>query len=443
MKNFPNAFVIILSVIIFSWVLTYIIPSGTFDRISDESTGVTQVINNSYHPIDAEKLSLFDLFLAIPRGISGRVETILLILFTGGCFYVIEKTGALTESLDKLVYILKGREVLSLIILSTVFLIGGMTIGLQEEVIAMTPILLTFGRSLGYNKFTIILMSYGSAVLGSSFSPSNPFAVIIAQREAQLPLMSGTNLRLVVLAIAFLLWIIFLIRYAYRNKIDREITPNQNTKISTRSFIIVSMLALTFAIVVYGLLKLEWGFNEITASFFVCGILAGLIGRMSFNKTCETYIDGFKEMIFAAILLGLANSISLILREGQVIDTIVHALFGPLQYLPPTLSAVIMMVSQTILHFPIPSYSGQAVLTMPILVPLSDLIGISRQVCVLAYQYGAVMMDMLVPTNGALMAILAISDTTYDKWLRFAWKPTVLILALAALVLVIAVLIGY
>jgi uncharacterized ion transporter superfamily protein YfcC len=443
MKNFPNAFVIILNTIIFSWVLTYIIPTGTFDRISDESTGVTQVINNSYHRIEANKLSMFDLFLAIPRRISDRIETILLILFTGGCFYVIEKTGALTESLDKLVYLLKGREVLSLIILSTVFLIGGITIGLQEEIIAMTPILLAFGRSLGYSKFTIILMSYGSAVLGSSFSPSNPFAVIIAQREAQLPLMSGTNFRLIVLAIAFLLWIIYLIRYAQKNRIEREVNPEQNTKITTRSFIIVSMLVLTFAIVSYGLLQLEWGFNEITASFFVCGILAGLIGRMSFNKTCETYVDGFKEMIFAAILLGLANSISLILREGMIIDTIVQALFNPLQYLPPTLSTVIMMVSQTILHFPMPSYSGQAVLTMPILVPLSDLIGISRQVCVLAYQYGAVMMDMLVPTNGALMAILAISGTPYNKWFQFAWKPTSMILIFASIVLVIAVLIGY
>ena len=380
---------------------------------------------------------------AFVRGIIGRADVIVLILLLGGCFYVIEKTGALSQGLGKLVELLKGKEVLGLIIVSVIFTAAGATIGMQEELIAMMPILLVFGASLGYNKFTTIYMSYGFAVLGSSFSPSNPFAVVLAQKEAGLTLLSGSEFRLIVFLVVFIIWILYLINYSSKNRVEKIEMSSHNKSISVRSKIILFLLCLTFGIVIYGLLKLDWGFNEISASFFVLGIISGLIGKLGVNETGEAYISGFKEMVFAAMLIGFANSISLILKEGMIIDSIVNVLFGPLQYLPASLSAVLMMVSHSVLHFPIPSYSGQAVMTMPILLPLSDLIGLSRQTCVLAYQYGAVMADIFVPTNGALMAILAISGISYNKWVKFIVKPTFLIFLLAAISIIIAVTIGY
>jgi uncharacterized ion transporter superfamily protein YfcC len=190
------------------------------------------------------------------------------------------------------------------------------------------------------------------------------------------------------------------------------------------------------------MVKLEWGFYEMSALFFVVGVVAGLIGHLGVNGTAIAYVEGFREMTFAAILIGVANSIPLILQKGIIIDSIVYGIFTPLQFLPAGLSAITMMFSQLLLHYPIPSYSGQAILTMPILSPLSDLIGLSRQVCVLAYQYGAVMMDLIVPTNGALMAVLAIAGISYDKWFRFIWKPMLIILTLAAVALVVAVMTG-
>ena len=443
MKKFPNAFIIIIGVIILSWVLTYIIPQGRYERIIDPESGITEVVNNSYQKINGDQLSAFDMLMAIPKGIEGRADIIVLILLLGGCFYVIEKTGALSQGLGKLVHVLKGKEVLALILVSLIFTAAGATIGLQEEVIAMMPILLLFGKSLGYNSFTIIYMSYGSAVLGSSFSPSNPFAVIIAQKEAGLPLISGSEFRLIVLFIAFVFWVLYLIKYANKNKIVKIEMSSANQAISFRSQIILSLLCVTFGIVTYGLLELEWGFIEMSASFFALGIVSGLIGKLGVNQTGEAYISGFKEMIFAAMIIGLANSISLILKEGMIIDSIVYGLFGPLQYLPASFSAVLMMVSHTLFHFPIPSYSGQAVMTMPVLVPLSDLIGLSRQTCVLAYQYGAVMADMFVPTNGALMAVLAISGISYNKWFRFVLKPSFLMLLIGAISIIIAVAIDY
>jgi uncharacterized ion transporter superfamily protein YfcC len=235
-----------------------------------------------------------------------------------------------------------------------------------------------------------------------------------------------------------------LIRYANKNKVEKEkdtsFTPHS---ISRKSVIILTLTALAFAIMIYGLLGLGWGFNEMSAEFFVLGISAGLIGNLGINGTSEAYIDGFKEMIFAAMIIGLANSITLILRQGMIIDSIIYGLFNPLQYLPRSVAAVSMMVSQAILHFPVPSNSGQAIMTMPILSPLSDLVGISRQVCVLDYQYGAATMDMLVPTNGALMAIIAVSGISYNKWFSFAIRPTIIILTMCALAIVVAVFIGY
>ena len=443
MKKFPNAFVILVAVIIFAWMLTYIIPQGSYQRFLDEATGITRVLNNSYQSIDAEHLSVLDLMLSIPRGIIGRADAIVLILLIGGSFYVIEKTGALNQGLAKLVKTLKGKETVALIVVSALYTAGGVTIGMQEEIIAMIPILLLFGKSLGYNTLTVILMSYGSAVIGSSFSPSNPFAVLIAQKEAGLALLSGSQLRIVVLLMAFVVWTGYLIRYANKNRIEKIKMPTAHESMSTQSKVILSLLAVTFAGVTYGLLYLDWGFNEMSASFFALGIVSGLIGKLGINGTGESYIEGFKEMMFASIILGLANSISLILQEGMIMDTIVYGLFGPLKYLSPSVSAVAMMISHSFLHFPVPSYSGQAVLTMPILVPLSDLIGLSRQTCVLAYQYGAVMADMIVPTNGALMAVLALCNIPYNTWLKFVLKPTLLILLVAAMALIIAVAIGY
>ncbi|MFC4218705.1 YfcC family protein [Flagellimonas marina] len=443
MKKFPNAFVLLIAVILFAWILTYIIPQGSYQRVLDEATGTTKVLNDSYQQINSKNLSVLDLILSVPRGIIGRADAIVLILLIGGCFYVIEKTGAFNQGLFKLVNILEGKETLALILVSALFTAGGVTIGMQEEVIAMIPILLLFGKSLGYNTFTILLMSYGSTVIGSSFSPSNPFGILIAQKEAGLPLLSGSELRLVVLGIVFVVWTIYLIRYANKNKIEKIKMPSTHESMTTRSKVILLLLGTTFFGVTYGLLFLEWDFNEMSATFFALSIVAGIIGKLGINGTGESYIEGFKEMMFASIILGLANSISLVLKEGMIMDTIVYGLFGPLKYLPPSISAVSMMVAHSLLHFPVPSYSGQAVLTMPILIPLSDLIGLSRQICVMAYQYGAIMADMIVPTNGALMAVLALCNVPYNKWLRFALKPTLLILLIAALALVAAVALGY
>jgi len=443
MKKFPNAIVIILSVIFVAWILTFIVPQGTYERAFNEVTERTTVVQDSYQQQEFANLSAFDLLLAIPEGIIGRADLMVLILILGGCFYLIEKTGALNQALNQLIILLRGKESLALVIISILFVTAGFTIALQEEIIAMTPILLLFGRSIGYNATTVVSASFGSAILGAAFSPFNPFGVVIAQKEAGVELLSGYEFRLIILAIASVAWIIYLLRNANKNRIEKTVQNLTIETLTSRNIVIISLLVITFSVVTFGLITLDWGFNEMSACFFGLGLLSGLIANFGFNKTTDIYIDGFKEMVFAAMIIGLANSVSVILKDGMIIDTIVYGLFGPLQHLPPAASAVLMMVSHSILHFPVPSTSGHAILTMPILTPLADLIGMSRQVCVLAYQYGAIIMDLIVPTNGATMAVIAIAGIKYKDWIKFIYKPVLLLFAIAVFAVLTAVQIGY
>ena len=442
MRKLPNAFTLILTIICLTWVATFVIPMGSYTRIVDSDSGRTTVQNGSFKEIQGEALNFFDLMLAVPEGLIGRADLIVLIFLLGGCFYIIEKTGALGQGLQWMVDRLKGQDWVALVIVSIIFATGGVTIGMQEEFIALTPLLIAFSRSLGYNAFVAIGMSFGAAVLGAAFSPMNPFAVVLAQQEAELPSLSGIGFRLVFLLIALVVYILFLWRYARVNKVEKQAMSATREAITTRSGLILLMVALTFGVVTYGLLLLDWGFNEISACFFLLGILTGLLARLGISRTSLMYVEGMKEMTYAVVILGLVNSIPLLLEKGQILDTIIHAAFTPMEGIPPAFSALGMMGSQALLHLPITSYSAQALMTMPVLIPLSDLVGVSRQVCVLAYQYGAVNTDMIAPTNGALMAILAVANISFDQWVKFAWKPLLLCFAVAVLAVLTGVYIG-
>ena len=442
--RFPNTLVIMIGFILFASLLAYTIPQGEYTRETDSATGRTIVVPGSFHHVPVKSLSVFQIMLSVPEGIIGRADLIVLILLLGGCFYVIERTGALRQGIIYMTSRLRGREEVALLTLGLLFALGGVFEGLQEEIIPMTTVVLLFSRRLGYNPYVAVAISYGAAVIGGAFSPINPFGIVIAQKVAELPFLSGAGYRLIILLLAFALWMAMVIRYANSNKVSKErSTEDVVISMERKHVIILGLLLLAFAILVMGMLSFDWGFNEISAEFFVLGICAGLIGGLGINGTSEAYIEGFREMTFACVIIGLANSISVVLQKGIIIDSIIHGLFLPLAYLPVSAAAILMMLSQALLHLPIPSYSGQAIVTMPVLVPLSDLIGLSRQVTVLAYQYGAIVMDMLVPTNGALMAILVIAGIPFDQWLKFALKPTLIIMILSSIAITVAVFIGF
>ncbi len=402
------------------------------------------VTQGSFKTIDARQLSPFEIILCIPKGIIAGGEVIALIFLVGGCFYVIERTGALKEGVTYLALKMNGKEEMTLLFIAFFFAMGGGLQAMQEEIIPLIPILIILGKRLGYKPLVMVAISYGAAIIGATFSPLNPVGTVLAQKLAGVPFLSGGIFRLISFLIGFSLWMLMVIRYANRNKIEKQTEPSSTSVLISPQNKIILCLTLTASIILtYGFLAWSWGLNEISAEFFVLGVTAGLIGKLGINETFKAYGDGMKEMTFAAMILGLAYGISLVLKEGVIIDSIIYGLFTPLQNLPTTLSAVGMMVSHSLFHIAVPSYSGHAVLTLPILVPLSDLIGLSREICILAFQFGAILMDLLIPTNGALMAVIALAGIPFNEWFAFAFKRTLVISLLGAITIIVAGMIGF
>ena len=434
--SFPHPMVLMVLCLIVAAAASYILPAGEYDRKDDPATGRKVVVAGTYHRVPQTPVQPFDMFVAIPKGMSDAASVIFLVFLVGGAFTVVDQTGALRHGVDWLVTKLQDKETLVIPIICIAFATGGVLENMQEEIIAMIPVLVLLTRRLGFDLLVAVAISVGAAMIGASFSPINPFQVGIAQKLAALPLLSAWQFRVAFLAIALTIWILATMRYAKRNRIKQDKTEAVSHKpIDTRQFIILILVIITFGIFVYGVLNLGWDFDQMSALFFIMGIVAGLIGRLGITGTSEAFVEGFRSMAFAGLLIGFARAIYVVMNDGHIIDTIVYGLFTPISSLPVALCAAGMMVVHTAIHFPVPSVSGHAVLTMPILVPLSDLLGIPRQVTVLAYQYGAGLCEMITPTNGALMAILAASGVRFEKWIKFV-VPIYLILFLLGLIAV-------
>ncbi len=359
----------------------------------------------------------------------------------GGSFYVIDKTGTFQAGLNYLVTKFKNAKATLLTIVGTAFAAGGALNGLQEEVIAMMPVLIMLSNRIGYSKVAAVGISLGCALIGGTFGPVNPFGVVIAQTLAEVTLFSGALFRMVFFVIALAFWIIYIIKTG-KTETDISEETEEGVALESRHVVILGLMMLAFAISIYGIIKMGWDFNEMSAVFFAMGLSAGVIGKLGINGTAKVYSEGFGELIFAGVIVALAGSISVVINEGKIIDTIVLGLFTPLKDLPTMVSAVGMMISHIIIHVPVPSTSGQAALTMPLLTPLGDLIGLSRQVVVLAYQYGAGLTDLLTPTNGGMMAVLVAGGVSYKDWFKYAWKPTLVLVVIGALGIITAVLIN-
>jgi uncharacterized ion transporter superfamily protein YfcC len=442
--RFPHSLTLLVVCILLAAVLTHILPAGEFQRHEDPSTGRTVVIAGTYAHVDPQPVGPFATLIAIPKGIEDAGSVVVLIFLVGGAFAVVERAGTLGRLVRWLVGKLSRRRALVIPIASVVFALGGVTEHTSEELIAFVPALLLLCRSLGLVPLVIVAMSLGSAAIGAAFGPVDPFSVLIAQRLAQLTPGSGLGFRLLFLVPALVIWIWGTMRYAERTRTAPTTTGDEvgSTSLEPRDVVIVGSIIAALALYVYGAQNLDWEFDQLSALFFAVGVLAGILGRLGPDGTAEAFVDGFRSMAYAGLLVGFARAIYVVLSEGKIVDTIVSGLFAPIGGLPPAISAMGMMVAHTAIHFPVPSSSGHAVLTLPLLVPLSDLIGLSRQVTVLAYQYGAGLCEILTPTNGALMAMLAASGVRFEDWLRFVLPLWGLLATLGAAAIAVAVATG-
>ena len=449
--------------IVLAMLLSYVVPAGEFVRQTDAATGRSVVVPGSYHAVPATPVSPLAMLVDVPKGMLDAGAVIFLIFLAGGAFTVVDQTGALRFGVDWLMRKLRGRENLIIPLVATLFATMGALENMGEEIIPLVPVLLLLMGRMGYPPLTAVAASAGAAFVGASFSPINPFQVGIAQKLAQLPLLSGGAYRLVFLALALALWIWGVLRHANRNRMMPAADPDVAASAAqaetyatatdtaadmaaagspVRHGLVLALLLGTFAVFAYGVFKLSWDFEQMAALFLALGIVAGLAGGLGLTGTAEGFVVGFRDVAFSAMVIGFARAIFVVLEQGHIVDTIVRALAEPLGQLPVTLAALGMVAVQTALHVPVPSGSGQATLTMPLLVPLSDLIGLSRQVTVLAFQYGAGLCELITPTNGTLVAMLAATGVRFEQWLKFVWPLYLGLLALGIISVVLGIALG-
>ncbi|KAA9327035.1 YfcC family protein [Hymenobacter busanensis] len=449
--RFPHPLVLLFAFILLAVAASYVLPAGRFARRHDTATDREVVVPGSYQRVAATPVSPLAAFTAIPKGLQEAADVIFLVFLAGGAFTVVDQTGALRRGVDWLLLKLSGREVLVIPVVALLFATMGALEHMQEEIVPLVPVLLVLMRRMRYPAITAAAVSLGAAAVGAAFSPMDPFQVGIAQKLAGLPLLSGAGFRLVFLAGALLIWIGGTMRFALKHRVPAAADPITSTDEQAdaaeheqghRHGLVLLLLLVTFAFFTYGVLELGWDFGQMTALFLALGIAAGLVGGLGLTGTAEGFISGFRDMAFSAVLIGFARAIFVVLEQGQIVDTIVNGLSAPLAQLPVVLSALGMLVVHTALHLPVPSTSGQAVLTMPILTPLSDLLGLSRQVTVLAYQYGAGLCELITPTNGALMAIVAACGVRFDQWWKFVLPLYLLLIALAIVAIVLGIALG-
>ncbi|MHB8839872.1 MAG: YfcC family protein, partial [Gemmatimonadaceae bacterium] len=325
--HLPHPMVLLLACVLVAAALTHVIPAGEFDRREDAVTGRTVVVANTYHRVEAQPVGAFDAFVAVPRGFVAGAEVIVLVLLVGGAWTVVDKAGTLRALVDWLVGKFGQLRYLAVVILSLAFAAGGALENMGEEIIPLVPVLLLLCQGFGYDALTAAALSVGSAMVGSAFSPLNPFQAGIALKLSQLPLLSGAALRTGLLLVAISLWMWWTIRHAEKHRVEPDAAHRpSHVTFDVRQRIILLLVIAPFVAYVIGVLNYGWGFNELSAAFFIAGLAVGVVGRLGVQGTVDAYFDGMRSVTAAAVLIGVARSISLVLEDGRVIDTILQGL---------------------------------------------------------------------------------------------------------------------
>ena len=446
----PHTYALLMCIIAVSAILTYIIPAGEYDR--EQRDGQTVVVDGSYHEVAQQGASFLDIFRAIPEGLLSGGEIVFYIFLVGGAFGIVHQTGAFENGVHKAMRALGNMKILMIPLTMLVFSILGFSIGLAEETIIFVPIGILIARTLGYDAMTGAAMVILGAASGFIGGMLNPFTVGVAQKVAEIPMFSGWELRSVIYIFILIAAISSVMWYAAKIKrhpersvvlnLEKEDAHHQQ-EVKQERFTKRQMISLLFIIAaillnVYGIFSYGWSFNQMSANFILAGLLSGFIGGLGFNGTFDAMINGMKEILFGAMIVGFAKGIIVILENGKIIDTLVHGMTTLLTDVPSYIVIVLMFILQFMLNFFIPSGSGQALTTMPLMVPISDLLDINRQITVLAFQYGDSISNVLFPTSAVLMGVLAVAKISYIQWIKFAWKIILLWVIICAIAMNIA-----
>ncbi len=470
----PHVFVLLLGVIAACSILTWVIPSGSYQRETKVIEGHerTLLVPGTYQPVakhyslesallgdhvqdKASPIGLVTFLAAVPRGMEGAADIIFFIFIIGGTFGILQRTGVITAAIDRLLRKLGNRSSVLTIVLMVVLGIGGSTLGMGEEFIPLIPVFLIVAKRLGYDRIYGMALVIVATEVGFAASTTNPFTVYVAQGIAELPLASGMGLRIIFFVVAMAIAVTYLIIYGNRIKKDpsRSIMAGDSFEIHDagegavpyRSYhtTILLVSGLIFLFIVYAVQQYGWWMDKMAGGFLLMGILAAVFAKLPLEEATKAFIKGMEEMVVAALVVGFAKGISVVLSEAQVMDTIVHGAAGVLSLIPRYLAAIGMLLFESSLNLLIPSGSGQAAVTVPLMAPLSDILGISRQTAVFAFTCGDGFSNSVIPTSGILMAMLSLAKIPYGKWLKFMLPLFGLLMGLSAIFLVFAVAVGY
>ncbi len=453
-----HTYVILFSIIIIMTICTYIIPAGEYNRVEDAASGKMVVDPASYTLLEQSPVSVFDLFKSVPNGMNAASEIIFFIFIVGGSFNVIMATGAIESGIGRVALNTRKKDKILIPLILFVFSLAGGTFGMSEEAIVFVPIGVALARAIGYDALVgMSIVSLGAAC-GFSSGFMNPFTVGVAQGIAEVPMFSGIALRLVVWVVMLTVTTIYILRYATKIKnnpelsIVRELELQEKENIidldqvkpmTGRDTLIIFTVVAGLVCIVYGVFQYGWYITEICAIFLAMGIVSGAIAGFNPSKMAQEFVAGAKGIVFGALVVGFARGILVVMQQGMIIDSLVHGMAQVISILPKSIAAVGMMVVQVIINFFIPSGSGQAAATMPIMTPLADVIGLTRQTAVLAYQFGDGFTNSIIPTSAVLMANLSVAKISYDKWLKYILPLMGIWVVMGAIFMVIATIINY
>ncbi len=470
----PHVFVLLAGVILFSSLLTYFVPSGHYDRQKKVVGSLTRnvVVPGSFKETakhfslrglilgdaadgKASPVSIVQFLSSIPRGMQEAADIIFFIFIIGGVFGILQRSGMIVAVLHKLLDKFGHSAPLLTVIIMTAVAIGGSTLGMGEEFIPLVPVFLLVSKELGYDRIYGLAIVMLAADVGFAAATTNPFTVNIAQGIAELPLNSALGFRAIFLFFILATTITYVLRYGAKLKKDPgnsimagdpfDISGYKDEKVpltSGRKWILITAI-LIFAFILFAVQNYGWWLNEMAGGFIFMGIMTIVISRMKINVAMDAFVKGMEEMVVAALVVGFARGIQVVLVDGQILDTVIHAAASSLQHFHSIFAAQGMLVFQTILNFFIPSGSGQAAVTMPLMAPLSDVLGLSRQTAVFAFTCGDGFSNSIIPTSGVLMAMLSLAKIPLEKWWKFVMPLFLMLIGWSALFLSISVYIHH
>ncbi len=474
-RGFPTAFTVLFIVLVIAAVLTYLIPAGSYERLAytDDGTFIVTTndgdeivepgtketldkynitiplesfengdifkpvaIPNSYEVQESQPQGVIAVLMAPIQGIADSIGIIVFVLVLGGNIGILNETGVFDAGIAALSRKTKGKEFLLVIIISTIIAIGGTTFGMAEETIAFYPILMPIFLASGYDAMVTIAAIYMGSTIGTMFSTTNAFSVVIASYAAGISFKTGISIRLIALIIAQVITLIYIYRYAKKVKNDpsksivaadmphieerflKHYDPNNVVEFNFRRILMLVIFVGAFPVMIWGVSSQGWWFDEMSTLFLAVGIVSIFLSNLGEKKAVTTFLAGAADLVSVALIIGVARGINLIMDNGMISDTLLFNASNTISNMNGILFSSVQMILFSFLGIFIPSSSGLATLSMPIVAPLADTVNLGRDVVVSAYNYGQGWMSFITPT-GLILATLEMVDVSYDKWLKF------------------------